>query len=365
MKKYIIPLVISLVSFGLAVLARFSKPFSDFYTDKIFPYISLPLSFINGLFPFSVGEILIIMGLLCVAVGIPLMIILLIFKKDSRLKTARFSVCFALWVLAFVSSTESFNCFIMYGCTTFSERYFESKEHPKEELVSLYSMLIEKTNELAEKVPRDEHDRFELTIDPQEESVKAMKKAAEKYPQLSGYYPKAKPIQFSYFMSQTNLLGMYFPFSMEANYNDDMVRTNLPEVICHEYAHLKGFIQEDEANFISFVATCGSDDPQVQYSGYLEALGYVHNQIYKNKISSGYELTGSISEKVTNDWFRFMPENYWEENEEKEIIKTETVNSVSTTVSDASLKISGVEDGIESYSRMVNLLLDYYYPPMK
>ncbi|MBR1592105.1 MAG: DUF3810 domain-containing protein [Ruminococcus sp.] len=363
MKKYIIPLAITLVSFGLAVIARFSKSFSDFYTNKIFHYISEPFAFITGLVPFSVGEILIIIGILCVVIGIPLMIILLIAKKNSRGKIASFSVCFALWVLSFVSVTESLNCFIMYGCTTFSERYFESKEHPKEELVSLYALLIDKTNELSVQVPRDEDNRFELTINPQKESIKAMKKAAEKYPQLSGYYPDAKPISFSYFMSQSNLLGMYFPFSMEANYNDDMVRTNLPEVLCHEYAHLKGFIQEDEANFISFIATCGSDDPQVQYSGYLEALEYVHNQIYKNKISSGYELTDKISENVRNDWFKFLPENYWEENEKKEIIKTETVNSVSTAASDASLKINGVEDGIESYSRMVNLLLDYYYPP--
>ena len=363
MKKYIIPLVITIISFALAVFARFFKPFADFYTDNIFHFISVPFAFISGLFPFSVGEVLIITGLLCVGIGIPLMIILLIFRKKSRKKISAFSLCFALWVLAFVSVTESLNCFIMYGCTRFSERYFQSKEHPKEELVALYSVLIDKCNDLSAEVPRDEHNRFELTIDPQEQAVKAMKKAAEKYPQLSGYYPKAKPIQFSYFMSQSNLLGMYFPFSMEANYNDDMVRTNLPEVLCHEYAHLKGFIQEDEANFISFVATCGSDNPQVQYSGYLEALEYVHNQIYKNNISSGYELTGTISEEVTNDWFRFLPENYWEENEEKEIIDTETVSSVSTAASDASLKINGVEDGIQSYSRMVNLLLDYYYPP--
>ena len=70
-----------------------------------------------------------------------------------------------------------------------------------------------------------------------------MKKASKQYPQLKGYYPKPKPIMFSYFMSQTGTSGMYFPFSMEATYNNDMIPEIMPEVICHEYAHLKGFMQ--------------------------------------------------------------------------------------------------------------------------
>ena len=60
-----------------------------------------------------------------------------------------------------------------------------------------------------------------------------------------------------------------------------------------------------------------------------------------------------------------MPDNYWEENKEKEVIDTETVSTVSSAASDTSMKMNGVSDGIQSYSRMVDLLLDYYYPPEK
>ena len=362
-KRFLIPLMIIAVSAVLTAVGRLCQPFADFYAEHIFPYISTPFSFISGLLPFSLGEIMIILGILLVIIGIPLMIILIIVKKNARLKIALTSLCTALWVLAFVFSTETLNCFILYGCTRFSERYFQEKTHPKEELVDLYGRLIDEANELAEQVPRDEDDRFMLTIDPFTECKKAMKNASEKYPQLRGYYPQAKPIMFSYFMSQSNLLGMFFPFSMEANYNDDMVTTNLPEVLCHEYSHLKGFMQEDEANFISFVSTMESDNVEVRYSGLLDALEYVHNQIYKNNITEGYELTETISPKVTNDWFRFLPDNYWEENQSKEIISTDTVSTVSSAASDASLKLNGVDDGLESYSRMVDLLLDYYYPP--
>ncbi|MBR2284168.1 MAG: DUF3810 domain-containing protein [Ruminococcus sp.] len=361
-KKFIIPVVLVLLSAALTAAGRLNAGFADWYQEHIFPEISTPYMILSGLLPFSLGEILIIAGILLVVIGIPLMIILLVVMKGSRRRVIEISLAISLWALAFVCTTEALNCFTLYGCTRFSEKYFTPAEHSREQLVELYSILIGECNRLSAQVPRDENDVFTLTIDADREAKLAMTALSEEYPQLSGYYPTAKPIMFSYFMSQSNLQGMYFPFSMESTYNDDMVRENLPETICHEYAHLKGFMQEDEANFISFLATTGSRSEQMQYGGYLEALEYVHNQIYGNAITEAYELSAGISQQVRNDWFRFMPENYWEDNESKEIISTETVSTVSSAASDTSMKMNGVEDGIESYSRVVLLLLDYYFP---
>lgn len=304
---------------------------------------------------------MILAAIVIFGLGIPITVIMLIFARKLRKRTASVFLTTTLWIVAFVCVTESLNCFTLYGCTRFSERFFSASEHDNEQLKELYSILIDECNKLAVQVPRDENNRFILTIDSVEESKKAMQKASESYPQLKGYYPDPKPIMFSFFMSQTSTAGMYFPFSMEATYNNDMIPENRPQVMCHEYAHLKGFMQEDECNFISFIATIESDEPQVRYCGYLEALEYVHNQIYENEIYSGYELTNNIITEVNNDWFRFLPDNYWEENAEKELISTETVDTVFETASDTSMKLNGVEDGTASYSRMVYLLLDYYF----
>ena len=297
-KRFLFPLLLLLFSAALTVCGRLSQPFADFYAAHIFPYISTPYAFLSGLLPVALGELMILAGLLLVIVGIPLMLILLIVCRKSRMKVALTSLCVMLWALAFVTTTEALNCFTLYGCTKFSEKYFRSKKHTKEELTDLYGRLIAACNGLAEQVPRDENDRFTLTIDPVEGARAAMKKAAETYPQFSGYYPRPKPIICSYFMSQADTLGMYLPFSMEASYNNDMVRENLPDTLCHEYAHLKGFMQEDEANFISFVANMGSGEPQMQYSGCLNALMYVHNQVYRSGIAEAYPLTAEISQQV-------------------------------------------------------------------
>lgn len=361
-KRYLIPLILLAVSLVMTGAGRLIPAFADFYAENVFPYISAPFAWVSGLLPVSLGELIVIAGILLVIIGLPVMIVMLIVKKKSRRRTLGFAMTTFLWALTYVMVTETLNCFTLYGCTRFSERYFDvSAQHTDEQLVELYRDLVMQANELALEVPRDSDNRFELSGDPMDACREAMHNISGDYPQLKGYYPDAKPIMFSFFMSQSNLLGMYIPFSMEATYNRDMVRTNLPSTICHEYSHLKGYMQEDEANFISFIATMSSDDPQVRYSGVLDALGYVHNQVVESNIYDAVEVTGLISEEVRNDWFRFLPDNYWEDNEDKEILPTDTVSSVSTEVSDASMKLNGVEDGIKSYSRMVDLMLDYYY----
>lgn len=361
-KRWLIPPVLIAAMILLNIIARLSRGFSDFYVTKIFPVISTPLSFVSGIFPFSVGEIMIIAAILLVIIGVPTAILLFIFKKKSRAATAKTALLSLLWITAFVITSETMNCFIMYRCTPFSERYFSSKQHTEEELLSLYEILINEANELSEQVPRDENNHFYITCDIDREAKAAMKKAAKDYPQLKGYYPDAKPIMFSYFMSQADLLGIYFPFSLESNYNNDILRTNLPDTICHEYSHLKGIIQEDEANFIAFIAATGSDNLEFRYSGYISALEYVHNEVFEADSEKGFELTDTISENVRSDWFRFLPENYWEKNEKKEIISTETVGAFSETAIDTNIKFNGRDEGIKAYSRIVDLLLDYYFP---
>lgn len=359
-KRYSIPLIIAVLMLILNIIARFSTSFADFYVTKIFPYISNIFSFISGLLPFSLGEFMIIAAIILVVAGMPLFVVLMIIKKGSRRKIAGAFTSVLLWISVYIFTTETLNCFIMYQCTPFSERYFKSQQHTRNEITELYKTLIEESNRLAEEVKRDEKGNFVLSGDTDAFAKTAMKNAAEEYPQLKGYYPDAKPIMSSYFMSQSGLLGIYFPFSLEANYNDDMYTVNLPNTLCHEYAHLKGVIQEDEAGFIAFIASTSSDSTDFQYSGYLNALEYVHNEIYRKNISEAYYLTDTISPNVINDWFTFLPDDYWEENEEKEIISTETIDTISSAATDTTLKINGVEDGIESYSRIVNLLLDYY-----
>ena len=104
-----------------------------------------------------------------------------------------------------------------------------------------------------------------------------------------------------------------------------------------------------------------SSDISFQYSGYLSVLNYIDNEFYKaiGKDKEIYLSHVNISPQVKAENI-FLEEEMWEKVEEKAVIKTEVVDKVSDKLSETSMVLNGVEDGILSYTRVVGLLLHYY-----
>ncbi|MCI8694951.1 MAG: DUF3810 domain-containing protein [Lachnospiraceae bacterium] len=300
-------------------------------------------------------------------------------RKRSRFAgfTAGFCRFFAWTVLA-VCLIMTLNCFILYHASTFSEHYFgrDDGEYTLEELITVYNMTVERCNYLAGVIARDEDGTavYEGSLgadgeilDMADMARELMKRLGEKYPQLDGYYPRPKALLSSDFMCQQYMQGYYFPFSMEANYNDVMYILNIPSTMCHELAHLRGYIYEDEANFIGYLACVESEDAFFQYAGYLSVLTYLNNDLYKawKETPEAYEKAAAAVPPVAVDnqvWTDniFVTEEEWDRINGKALIDTETVDKAADVFIDMNLKINGVADGKISYSRVVRLLLQYY-----
>jgi hypothetical protein len=62
---------------------------------------------------------------------------------------------------------------------------------------------------------------------------------------------------------------------------------------------------------------------------------------------------------VWDDTDFLLPED-WETVQEDAVFDTETVDAMSNQMMDSSLQFFGVEDGIASYDRVTELLLEYY-----
>lgn len=369
-KKIKISNLILIIGFAAMILiniiARISEPFSDFYVQKVFPIISLPLMWLSGVFPYALGEWLIILGVAIVLLGIPALIVFTTIKrkdKPARKKVRNFALKLVLWVVLYILVTETLNCFIMYQCSTFSSRYFEETEHTEELLLETLEAVAHQVADLSDNFTRNDDGYIVLDNDYRDECIEAMKNISSTYSQLSGYYSTPKPIYNSFFMSQEGVIGLYIPFTMEATYNRDTQDIAKPSTLCHELAHLKGIIQEDEANFISMIACFSSNDDAVKYSGCLDALYYLYADA-KNLVGTEYEeeyirIISIVPSIVWSNDIASFTADYWEKNEEKEIIPTETVEAVSEALTDATLKLNDVSDGIKSYYRVVELLMDY------
>ena len=182
----------------------------------------------------------------------------------------------------------------------------------------------------------------------QQKGVAAMQRLAEQYPSLGGYYPQPKPVAISWILSVQQCSGVYSPFTIEANYNRDMTAYNIPHTICHELSHLRGFMREDEANFIGYLACLGSEDADYRYSGYLLGWIYAGNALSKRDYDAYNQLYAMLDESVVADLEKNS--EFWNRYEGE-------VAEVQEKVNDAYLKANGQVHGVQSYGRVVDLML--------
>lgn len=371
-KRYLVIGGLWIFIISVNILAWNSTSFCDWYIRHIFPIWVESYGRLTGMFSFSVGEIMllifaVLIGILLIvgAVSAACRIAYRIRRKKRLLPAGLRYYGFGMLVLfTCVGIIMTFNCFILFHGSTFSEKYMEKaadKQYLLSELEELRNVVASECNRLAKMVDRDEYGNVVYDGDMKAQAIKEMKRLGERYPQLAGFYPQPKGFYFSGFFSQQKMMGYYFPFSMEANYNTKMYITNTPVTLCHELAHLKGFIYEDEANFIGYLACVGSEDIFFQYSGYLSVLYYLDNDYYEaiEENRAVYEQQVPISRQVRKDKVFLTPEA-WAKVEEKAVISTKTVSKASNAFVEANLNLNGIADGMVSYSRVVELLLEYY-----
>ena len=160
------------------------------------------------------------------------------------------------------------------------------------------------------------------------------------------------------------MLGYYFPFSMEANYNNRMYRMNYPSCFCHELSHVKGIMREDEANFLAYLACIRSENLEFQYSGILSVLYYVDNAFYENVGPEYYSTKTQISQQVRID-NQFLTPEAMAQVEKNAVLPSEIVKKYSDSINEATIKMGGVAAGMASYDRVTKLLLIYYEDQLK
>lgn len=349
-----------------------SSVFCDWYISCVFPVWIHTYGRFTGLFPFSVGEIMLCAGVLLTAAALLLGLMLLgrllipdrRMRQKNRLVTAAgtfYRIC--AWIVLCVCLVMTLNCTILYHGSTFNEKYFGKidRDYSAEELITVRNFVVERCNTLCMQMERDENGDIFYNGDMKEEAIRAMRVLGESYGGLRGFYPKPKALLFSDFMCQQYMQGYYFPFSMEANYNDVMYIMNKPSTFCHELAHLKGYIYEDEANFIGFLACISSEDIVFQYSGYLSVLYYLDNDFYDaigGSLEHYYAEVQILPQVIADNVF--VKQTDWDRIAEEALIETEVVEAVSDSFTETTLKLNGVEDGMTSYNRVVKLLLQYY-----
>lgn len=348
-------LILLLFTALLQLLARKLPGFGTWYAHHIYPWIVGSVGRITGLVPFSVVEI----GLYVLIVLLVLDLFFLLcnsvrklLRKQKKGRTLRqqLSVVSGRWlfIIGLLLFLYTANCGINYYASSFSSYAgLEDGTYTPEELDALCSELVNLVNESAKSGRQSYREHSSAW---RAESVKAMQAAGKQFSCLSGFYPKPKEVLVSQILSVQQLCGVYSPFTVEANFNGDMPNYNVPHTLCHELSHLKGFMREDEANFIGYLACVSSENAAFRYSGYLTGWVYAGNALARVDWDRYVELTGQLCKEAQTD----LNENsdFWNRYESR-------VSKAANQMNDTYLKINSQSEGVKSYGRMVDLMLSY------
>lgn len=345
-----------LLAAGLAGLlaARFADGFADFYGFTIYPAVVNIFARISGIFPFSVAEILVIAGVLLALFSIVYFIVNIIKRKGRRLRFLLSSFSSVLFVGSLLLFEFAYGMGINYSRRPFSEiAGLHPGKYTKAQVLEVLEYSIANVAEHGRYIQLDENGHIVIPDDVSGRGVAAMKKLGGKYDSLDSYYAGVKPVMLSELMCYGHISGIFTFYSMEANYNTMNNAEEIGHTVCHELSHMTGFMREDEANFIGFLACRDSGDEYLTYSGWYDIMIYLLNAYYSVCTPQEYtEVYRTIPDYVRRQLD--MQNELWDRYETDFGEAAEAMN-------DVYLKINEQSDGTKSYGRVVDLMIADYY----
>lgn len=353
--KYKYLLFLPLIGVCLLLFAKNNSSFAEFYALHIYKIISVFFSKITSLIPFSLAELSVICAVVLLTIFLVYTVIKVIKSKERRLKVlvkqiSIFASVFSLILFLFIT-----NCGLNYYRTPFAESIQLNVQNSQvSELKAVCIKLANLANSYRVNLKENEDGIFESEYtfsQLREISSTSFSNASLKYTTLSDKYSSVKEVFWGKALSYMNTTGIYFPFTFEANVNTHITDYKIPFTICHETAHLQGYMKEDEANFIAFLACINSDDIEFKYSGVIEAFVYTSNSLYKEDQKAYFDIFNYLCDGIKRD-LAYNSE-YIEEH-------SGTISQSAAVINDVYLRVNNSSDGIKSYGKMVDLLLAYY-----
>jgi hypothetical protein len=246
----------------------------------------------------------------------------------------------------------SANCGVNYYRDPFvPAEVYEEAEFTSDDLCGFCEFIISNLND-EELAGTGSDDIYPDKSSLASRAVTSMEDLSSDYPELRGVYTRPKQLTvLSRLFSSMGVSGIYSPFTIEANINGEMPDMEKPFTACHELTHLRGYMNEGEANYIGWLACISSDDPAFRRSGWLIAWTYAGSSLRRTDPESFARLYAQLPDYAVRE----LEDNhtFWMTHETG-------ASEVQDRVNDAYLKTNGLEDGIESYGQVTTLMLHWF-----
>lgn len=260
--------VFDVVAIGAALAVRAAVPsaawIEQHYANGAYPAIDRSVRALTAPLPFCLGDLLFVMA---VTLLVRYWIVNARRSRGGRLATS----------LRVVVRTAAIGCAIFvwfvaswaydYSRRPLAEKIAFHNERTDEDSVAAFAdRAIDRLSALADRAHRESLDdaTFARRLEPTfAATIRRLGDRSDFAP------PRVKPTFFQPMMQLSATSGFTDPWTHEVNLDASAFPFQRPAIYAHEWAHIAGFNDEAEANFIAVIACTTARDPLLEYSGWL------------------------------------------------------------------------------------------------
>ena len=338
------------------VLLQFGQRFS-ILVDMVYPYVIRTL---QGILAGWSGQVdFLLWQLLAVAIAVVVLAFLVLFlvMKWNPIQWGGW----ALAVCTFLYMLHTLVWGLNYYAGPLSDDIrLDVAQYTLDELVEATEYYQAKANVLADRMNRDANGNLQFP------EFDAMSQRAGRgyqilvyeysYPVFAGSDLPVKKLGWADMYTSMGITGMTVGLTGEAAVNPQIPVVSIPFTMCHEMAHRMCIASERDANFAAFLGCSVHPDIEFEYSAYFMAYRYCYNALASIRTQAAIEeatrIRGGLNANLQRDMADY--DNFFHTNQDK------AATSVANTANDTYLRVSGESSGINSYSQVCDLLVNWH-----
>ena len=348
-------LLLPLAVLSLQLAFRFPNTIEHFYAQGLYPRIVHTFGAIGSVFPFSIAEVVLATSALVAPVTV-----FMLWRSHMPCSPSIWHrlIVFVLsygWVAAGVLASSFL---ILWGfhyarLPLKARMHLSSDNILSPEILALsersakLTTVLHKSLAVPEKKPTSIPFSFKVlntTID------QLFSEAQITGDPIRGRTIAAKRLFSSKILSYFGISGIFIPFTGEPSINVLIPDVLLPMVVAHEKAHQRGITREGEANFVAFITCSSNKAPKyLRYSAYLFATRYLLGEVSSYLSTKEFDTAwANLSAGPQRDIQAIR--EFWKRYDGP-------ASRVASEINDGYLRTFRVDEGIQSYGTVVQLLV--------
>lgn len=338
----VIQSLVVLSALAAALLPIGGKAIERYYSTSIYPRLQAVLTPASNLVPFALFDVLTVAAVVALILAVA-------FAVSRARQERRLQPLVALGFSIATSAALVYLLFLAvwglnYRRVPMEDRLVLERGAPSTgQVVALGFEAIHRMNGLYAEAHRagwEPDPRYDRTL------VDAYAVVQQKLGGVASAVPgRLKSTIYGPYFRWTTVDGMVDPFLLEVLANPDLLPLERTFVAAHEWAHLAGFADEAEANFVAWL-TCIRAGVSAQYSGWLSLYWQIGSEVGANDRRRLWDAVAegprrdiqAITDRLQRGQLPFLQRASWR-------------------VYDKYLRANRVEEGIRSYGKVITLIL--------